>query len=259
MTLLLSGRRLPTSRPPFSLSCVSGLSSDRHRRVPPTGIPRPDQEEVPGWARPTACRRCGACGLRHDGRSGIGRRICRYWHQLAVRPGRRDQGGSWRCRGWCRQVVCETRCGNKSTAKDADAHANAHANADAGGQACSCQQGQGNGQAISSLQTLLCPAVRCQRKDRTSAVRSCPDAGCTGRCTGQAAPGRAAGPAGGMSARACQMAHRLGLPAPRAARSCASRGRWRRWSRMIALFATRADALASRVRASRISPRWRRS
>ena len=47
MTLLLSGRRLPTSRPPFSLSCVSGLSSDRHRRVPPTGIPRPDQEEVP--------------------------------------------------------------------------------------------------------------------------------------------------------------------------------------------------------------------
>ena len=53
MTLLLSGRRLPTSRPPFSLSCVSGLSSDRHRRVPPTGIPRPDQEEVPaGSARP---------------------------------------------------------------------------------------------------------------------------------------------------------------------------------------------------------------
>ena len=53
MTLLLSGRRLPTPRPPFSLSCFSGLSSDRHLRVPPTGIPRPDQEEAPaGSGRP---------------------------------------------------------------------------------------------------------------------------------------------------------------------------------------------------------------
>ena len=63
MTLLLSGRRLLTPRQPFSPLCVSGLSSDRYLRVPPTGIPRPDEEDAPTGSGCPLWRAIGAVGL----------------------------------------------------------------------------------------------------------------------------------------------------------------------------------------------------
>ena len=303
MTLLLSGRRLPTSRPPFSLSCVSGLSSDRHRRVPPTGIPRPDQEEVPaGSARPL--RRAAGVALvafammAGQGSAGASADTGISWQfgqgvgiravlggagagadRLSAKPGpatSQQQKMPMRMptrmpmpmpgHDWGTRPVHASKDSGQDSAQD-DAQDNAQDRVQAGHLVPSNPAMPENaaGADLANADNATAPDQREVREDlaptldeQRTVVTRVPTVLPDRLRQAVLLDPRVAE----MSARACQMAHRLGLPAPRAARSCASRGRWRRrrrrWSRRRSRWSPLVPMRWHHVCPcfARISPRW---